>query len=115
MLHYSLEAAETLAKEGVSVEVIDLRSLNPLDKDSILNSVKKTGKALVVYEDYEFGGFGAEVAALIAQEAFQHLDGPVTRLGAPFVPAMPFAKPLEDAFMLNPEKISAAIRKLASY
>jgi 2-oxoisovalerate dehydrogenase E1 component beta subunit len=115
MLHYCLEAAETVSADGISVEVVDLRTLRPLDKETILASVRKTGKAMVVYEDNLTGGFGAEVAAIIAQEAFDHLDGPVMRVAAPDVPAMPFNKPQEDAFLPNPEKIAAAMRKLAAY
>src|SRR5206468_1409760 len=77
MAHYGLEAADRAAEEGISVEVVDLRSLRPLDRDTLLTSVKKTGKCLVVYEDNKFGGYGAEVAAIIAEEAFDWLDGPV--------------------------------------
>ncbi|MDP2663315.1 MAG: alpha-ketoacid dehydrogenase subunit beta, partial [Dehalococcoidia bacterium] len=87
MLHYSLEAAERLSKEGVEVEVVDPRTLVPLDKQTILASVKKTGKALVVYEANRTGGYGAEIAATIAEEAFDYLDGPVTRLAGPDSPA----------------------------
>ena len=115
MLHSCLEAAEQVAADGVSVEVVDLRTLKPLDKETVLASVRKTGKALVVYEDNLTGGFGAEIAAIIADEAFDHLDGPVMRVAAPDVPAMPFNKPQEDAFLPNPEKIAAAMRKLAAY
>jgi len=114
-VHHALQAAEEVAKEGVSVEVVDLRTLKPLDTETVLASVRKTGKALVVHEDNLTGGFGAEVAAIIAQEAFEHLDGPVTRLAGPDVPAMPFSPPLEEAFIPGPEKIAAAIRKLAAY
>jgi 2-oxoisovalerate dehydrogenase E1 component beta subunit len=110
-----LEAADALSDEGIDVEVVDLMSIKPLDVTTILDSVRKTGKALVVYEDNLTGGFGAEVAAIIAQEAFEHLDGPVMRVAAPDVPAMPFNKPQEDAFLPNPEKIAAAMRKLAAY
>jgi 2-oxoisovalerate dehydrogenase E1 component beta subunit len=95
--------------------VIDLRTLSPLDKPSILESVRKTGKAMVVYEDNLTGGFGAEVAAVIAEEGFDSLDGPVVRVAAPDVPAMPFNRPQEEFFMPNPEKIAAAMRKLAAY
>ncbi|MCU0493240.1 MAG: alpha-ketoacid dehydrogenase subunit beta [Chloroflexaceae bacterium] len=115
MLHFCLEAAQVLAGDGVSVEVLDLRSLRPLDTEAILGSVRKTGKALVVHEDNLTGGFGGEISALISEHAFEHLDGPVMRLAGPDVPAMPFAKPLEDAFMPSPEKIVAALRKLAAY
>ena len=115
MLHYSLEAAEVLAKEGVEVEVIDLRTLVPLDKETLLGSVQKTGKALIVHEDTRTGGFGGELAAVIAEEAFEFLDGPVRRLTGPDVPAMPFNKKLEAAFMPNPERIAKAMRDLAAY
>jgi 2-oxoisovalerate dehydrogenase E1 component beta subunit len=115
MLHESLKAAETLARESISVEVIDLRTLSPLDKPTILASVKKTGKALIVYEDNFTGGLGGEVAAIIGQEAFEYLDGPVTRLAGPDVPAMPFSHPMQDFFLVNAEKIAAAARKLAAY
>ncbi|MEK7681611.1 MAG: alpha-ketoacid dehydrogenase subunit beta [Chloroflexota bacterium] len=114
-VHHALQAAEEVARDGVSVEVVDLRTLRPLDTEAVLASVRKTGKALVVHEDNLTGGFGAEVAAIIAQEAFEHLDGPVTRLAGPDVPAMPFSPPLEEAFIPGPEKIAAAIRKLAAY
>lgn len=115
MFHESLKAAEALAQEGVSVEVIDLRTLAPLDKATILDSVRKTGKALIVHEDNLTGGLGGEIAALIAEEAFEHLDGPITRLAGPDVPAMPFSHPMQDFFMPNAEKIVAAARKLAAY
>jgi 2-oxoisovalerate dehydrogenase E1 component beta subunit len=115
MLHYALEAAETLAGEGIDAEVVDLRTIVPLDKATILASVEKTSKVLIVHEDTRTGGFGGELAALIAEEAFEHLDGPVRRLTGPDVPAMPFARPLEEAFMLNPTKIADAMRELAAY
>ena len=115
MVHYSLEATEVMAQEGVDVEVVDLRSVRPLDKEAILASVQKTGKALVVHEDNKTGGIGAEVASIIAEEAFDCLDGPVTRLAGPDVPAMPFSPPLEAMFMLNAKKIANAIRDLAAY
>lgn len=114
-LHESLKAAELLAKEDISVEVVDLRTLSPLDKPAILDSVKKTGKALVVYEDNLTGGLGAEVVAIIAAEAFEYLDGPVMRVAGPDVPAMPFSHPMQDFFMPNAEKIAAAARNLAAY
>ena len=112
----ALEAAETLAREdGVEAEVVDLRTLRPLDTAAVLGSVEKTGKALVVHEANRFGGFGAEVAALIAQEGFEHLDGPVMRLAGPEVPAVPFHHVLEEWFMIDPAKIVAAARELAAY
>jgi 2-oxoisovalerate dehydrogenase E1 component beta subunit len=115
MTHYCLEAAEQLAADGISVEVVDLRTLAPLDRDTILESVRKTGKAIVVYEDNVTGGFGAEVSAIISEHAFDDLDGPVVRVATPDVPAMPFNAPQEDFVMPNPKKIAEAMRKLAAY
>jgi 2-oxoisovalerate dehydrogenase E1 component beta subunit len=115
MAHYALEAADVVAEEGIDVEVIDLRTLRPIDKDTLLTSVRKTGKCLVVYEDNRFGGYGAEVAAIVADEAFDYLDGPVTRIAGPDVPAVPYNHVLEDWFMVSPEKIADGIRKLAAY
>jgi 2-oxoisovalerate dehydrogenase E1 component beta subunit len=115
MVHHCVEAARSLADEGISVEVVDLRTLVPMDKDTIVSSVKKTGKALIVHEDTKTGGVGGEVAAVIAEEAFDYLDAPVVRLAGPDVPAMPFSPPLEAMFMLDTDKIAAAIRKMASY
>jgi 2-oxoisovalerate dehydrogenase E1 component beta subunit len=115
MLHYCLEAAELVSPEGISVEVVDLRTLKPLDQETILESVKKTGKLLVVHEDNLTGGVGAEVAAVVSDKAFEYLDGPVTRLCGPDVPTMPFAQTLEDAYMPNTEKVADALRKLAAY
>jgi len=115
MAHYALEAADVVADEGISVEVVDLRTLRPIDKETLLTSVRKTGKCLVVYEDNRFGGYGAEVSAIVAEEAFDYLDGPVTRIAGPDVPGVPYNHVLEDWFMVNPEKIAAGIRKLAAY
>jgi len=115
MLKHCLDAAEELSREGVSVEVVDLRTLAPLDKKTILESVKKTGKALVVYEDNLTMGMGAEVAAIIASEAFEYLDGPVQRLAGPDVPGVPYSPPMQDLFMPDKKKILAAMRDLAAY
>ena len=115
MVHYALEAAEKVADEGIDCEVVDLRSLRPLDRETLLGSVRKTGKCLVVYEDNRFGGYGAEICAIVAEEAFDYLDGPVSRIAGPDSPAMPYNHILEDWFMLNPAKIADAIRKLAAY
>ena len=115
MAHYALEAADVVAEDGISVEVVDLRTLRPLDKETILDSVRKTGKCLVVYEDNRFGGYGAEVVAIVAEEAFDYLDGPVTRIAGPDVPGVPYNHVLEEWFMVNPEKIADGIRKLAAY
>jgi 2-oxoisovalerate dehydrogenase E1 component beta subunit len=115
MLHESLAAADLLAQEGINAEVVDLRCLRPLDKETILRSVAKTNRALIVYEDNRFGGFGAEVAALIAEEAFSSLDAPVMRLGGPDVPGIPYSKPLEEWFYPTRDRIAAAMRRLAAY
>jgi 2-oxoisovalerate dehydrogenase E1 component beta subunit len=116
MRHCALEAAETLAREdGIEAEVVDLRTLRPLDTETILASVAKTARALVVHEANRFGGFGAEVAATIAQDGFEHLDAPVTRLGGPEVPGVPYHHNLEEWYMLNPAKIVDAARSLAGY
>jgi 2-oxoisovalerate dehydrogenase E1 component beta subunit len=115
MHYYSTQAAEIVAQEGIDAEVVDLRTLLPLDKETILNSVKKTNKALIVYEDNLTGGFGAEVAAIIAGEAFEYLDAPVMRLAGPDIPAVPFSHPMQEFFMPNPQKIAEAMRKLAAY
>jgi len=115
MTHFCMHAAADVEGEGISVEVVDLRTLAPLDRDIILASVQKTGKAMVVHEDNLTGGFGAEVAATIAQHGFDSLDGPVVRVAAPDIPAMPFNNPQEEFFMPSPEKIAAAMRSLAAY
>ncbi len=115
MVHYALDAAARVADDGIETEVVDLRTIRPLDAATVLASVRKTGKCLVVHEDNRFAGFGAEVAALVAEEAFDYLDGPVTRLAGPESPATPYNDRLEDAFLLTPERIAAAIRKLAAY
>ncbi len=116
MTRYSLEAAEEVMGDGgVSVEVIDLRTVSPWDKECVLESVRKTGKALIVYEDNISGGFGAEVAATIAEDAFEFLDGPVTRIASPDVPLAPYSGILEEHILPNPEKIAAGIRKLAAF
>ncbi|MCC6803494.1 MAG: alpha-ketoacid dehydrogenase subunit beta, partial [Anaerolineae bacterium] len=116
MAYYTEMAAEKVAREdGIDAEVIDLRTLLPLDKATILNSVRKTGKALVVYEDNRTMGYGAEVAALIADEGFEHLDGPVRRLAGPDVPGVPFSHTMQEYFMPNPDTIAAEIRDLAEY
>ena len=115
VLHHCIEAARDLASEGIHAEVVDLRSLRPLDSATILESVKKTGKALVVHEDTRLGGIGGEVSAIIAEEAFDYLDAPIMRLTGPEVPAMPFSPPLEAEFMLDTDQIAGAIRSLARY
>ncbi len=115
MAHYALEAADLLEGEGVSVEVVDLRTLRPLDGETVLASVRKTGKAVIVYEDNRFGGFGAEIAAILAEEAFDDLDGPIVRVTGPDVPGVPYNHVLEDWFMPSPDRIADAVRRLAAY
>jgi len=110
-----VELADQYNKDGkASIEVLDLRSLNPLDTDAILASVKKTGKVLIVHEDKVFGGFGGEVAALINDLAFEHLDGPVRRIGSAFTP-VGFNRILEAAVLPNLEKIEQAASDLLNY
>ena len=113
--HMCLEVAEKIAKEsGKSIEVVDIRSLNPLDKEGILSSVKKTNRALVVHEDKMFAGFGGEIAALIASEAFEYLDAPVKRVGATFTP-VGFYRALENAILPDNGKIEKAVNELLAY
>jgi 2-oxoisovalerate dehydrogenase E1 component len=115
MVQYAQEAAKNLEADGVSVEIVDLRTVYPLDKQAILASARKTGKCLVLYEDNFSVSIGSEIAALIADEAWRWLDAPVKRLGGLDVPAMPYAQAMEDLFMPNPEKIAMALRDLAAY
>jgi 2-oxoisovalerate dehydrogenase E1 component beta subunit len=115
MFHETLKAAEELANQGISVEVIDLRTLHPLDKETILNSVHKTGKAVIVHEDNLTGGLGGEIAAIIAQAAFEWLDGPIVRVAGPDVPGVPFSRPMEHFVMPGATRIAQAIRDLAAY
>ena len=115
MLTYCLEVAEKLAADGVSAEVLDLRTIKPIDEAAIVATARKTGKVLVVHEDNRFAGIAAEVSAIIMENAFDALDAPVMRLTGPDVPAMPFNHVLEDAFMLNAEKILAKAKELAAY
>jgi 2-oxoisovalerate dehydrogenase E1 component beta subunit len=109
--HLCVEAAEAIAEsDGVSVEVVDLRTISPLDRDTVLASVAKTGRCLVVHEDNISFGVGAEVAAIVAQEAFWDLDGPVRRLATADVPSYPFAGPLEAELFIDTAKIVDAMR-----
>ena len=115
-MHMCLQAAESVAsQDGTECTVVDLRTLLPLDKETILETARATGKILIVHEDNLTCGIGGEVAALIAEHAFEYLDGPITRLGGPDVPAVPFNHKLEEFYMPSPEKIAAAIRQLAAY
>ena len=113
-LIHSLEAAELLAEEGIQLEVIDLRSLVPLDKQAILNSIKKTNKVMVVHEDKVFAGFGSEITSVIMEEAFEYLDGPVKRVGSTYTP-VGFNRILEKAILPNTDKIVAAAKELLAY
>lgn len=112
--HLALDAAEKLAKEGLECEVLDLRSLVPMDKDAILAGVKKIGKVMVVHEDKVHSGFGAEIASIIMEEAFEDLDGPVHRVGSPFTP-VGFHRALEKAILPTVDKIYDAAKKILAY
>jgi 2-oxoisovalerate dehydrogenase E1 component beta subunit len=114
MMHTSLEAAEALAKEGIEAEVIDLRTLLPLDEDTILQSVKKTNKCLVVHEDTKTGGIAGEIAAILAEKAFHDMDGPLVRVTSLDTP-VPYAPTLEEAFLPNAKKVLAAAKELARF
>ena len=113
-VHWALEAAATLAKEGKEAEVIDLRSLAPLDFDAIAASVKKTSRVLIVHEDKVKGGFGGELSAQVTSELFEYLDAPVERVGSPFTP-VGFNRILERAILPSTETVLAAARKLLAY
>jgi len=111
MMKKAFEAAEILAKEGIDVEVIDLRTISPFDKETILESVKKTHRLVIIHEAVKQGGVGAEISAFIAEEAMDYLDAPILRFGAPFVP-VPFSPPLEDAYKMKTSDIVEGIRKM---
>ena len=114
LVQKSMEAARRLEKEGVTVEVVDIRTVNPLDMEAIIESVKKTGKVLVAHEDTRFQGFGAEIAAQIADQAFEYLDGPVQRLAGTDTP-IPYSPVLEEAALPQTADIEKAIRDLSAY
>ena len=114
-VHQALDAAQRLEDENLSIEVIDLRSIRPMDKTTILESVRKTRKLLIVHEDNKFGGIGAEISAMVAEEALFDLDAPIRRLCGPDVPAMGYAQPLEDAFMISTERMQTAMREPAQF
>ena len=114
-VHDCLEAAQVMEQEGVDCEVVDLRTISPLDKNTVLNSVKKTGKVCIVHEDNLTGGVGAELAAIIAREAFDTLDGPIYRVAAPDIPSFPYNSGMEDFCLPSVGKITEAIRELAAY
>jgi 2-oxoisovalerate dehydrogenase E1 component beta subunit len=114
-VHWALEAAVQLQESGLSVEVIDLRSIRPMDKTTILRSVEKTRKLLIIHEDNKFGGVGAEISAMVAEEALFHLDAPIRRLAGPDVPPMGYALPLEEEFMSSPAEMAQAMRELVEF
>ena len=114
MVYTAAEAAATLAEEGTSVQVLDLRTLIPWDREAVLEAARQTSKVLVLHEDTRTGGFGAEIAATIAEEAFEHLDAPVKRIAAPDSP-VPFSPPLEQAFIPQVADVVAGLRELAAY
>ena len=114
MVHLALEAATTLANDGIELEVVDLRTLVPLDKERVLDSVKKTSKVILLHEDVRTGGIAGELAAIIAEEAFEYLDGPIMRITAPDTP-VPYSPPLEEFFLPKTSDIIRVARQLAAY
>jgi 2-oxoisovalerate dehydrogenase E1 component beta subunit len=114
MVHLALEAAATVANDGIELEVVDLRTLVPLDKERILDSVKKTSKVILLHEDVRTGGIAGELAAIIAEEAFESLDGPIMRITAPDTP-VPYSPPLEEFFLPKTSDIIRVARQLAAY
>ncbi len=114
-VHEAVAAADRVAADGFEVEVVDLRTIRPLDRAQIVASANRTGKVLVAHEANLIGGVGAEVAAIVAEECFEQLDAPVLRIGGPAMPAIPFAESLAAVYCLGPDRIEAALRKLAAY
>jgi 2-oxoisovalerate dehydrogenase E1 component beta subunit len=114
MVHVALEAAARLKSDGLELEIVDLRTLYPFDETTVLNSVKKTSRTILLHEDIRTLGLGAELAATIAEKALEYLDGPVVRVTAPDTP-VPYSPPLEEAYLPSVEKLIAAARQLAAY
>jgi 2-oxoisovalerate dehydrogenase E1 component beta subunit len=114
MVHLAIEAASTLEKEGIELEIVDLRTLLPLDKECILESVRKTSKVILLHEDTRTGGISGELAAIITEEAFEYLDGPILRITAPDTP-VPYSPPLEEFFLPKTDDIVRVARQLAAY
>ena len=114
MVYTALDAAEEMAKEGVNIEVLDLRTILPLDEEAILQTARKTGKVIVLHEATKTGGAGGEVAARIAEKAFDDLDGPIVRVAPPDTP-VPYSPPLEEYFLPQVQDVVDAARKLAAY
>ena len=115
MLHRALAAAEALAAEDISVEVLDLRCLRPLDEEAVLATVGKTGRLCIVHEDNAMCGYGAEIAARVAEKALFRLDAPVRRVAGPEIPGLPYAPGLEDSVIPTVERIAATLRELATF
>ncbi|ANC77796.1 MAG: alpha-ketoacid dehydrogenase subunit beta [Bacillota bacterium] len=114
-VHFALQAAEKLEKDGISAHILDLRTVYPLDKEAIIEAASKTGKVLLVTEDNKEGSIMSEVSAIIAENCLFELDAPVQRLAGPDVPAMPYAPTMEKHFMVNPDKVEKAMRDLAAF
>ncbi|WP_017815249.1 alpha-ketoacid dehydrogenase subunit beta [Paenibacillus shenyangensis] len=114
-LHFIMQAAEELEQEGITSHVLDLRTIQPLDRQAIIDAARRTGKVLIVHEDNLTGGVGGEVAAIIAEECLFDLDAPIRRLAGPDSPAMPINPPQEKAYMLNKDKVKAAMHDLALF
>ncbi|MES1040871.1 alpha-ketoacid dehydrogenase subunit beta [Peribacillus simplex] len=114
-VHFALQAAEKLASDGISVHILDLRTVYPLDQEAIMEAASKTGKVLLITEDNKEGSIISEVSAIIAENCLFDLDAPIMRLAGPDVPAMPYSPSLEKSFMVNPEKVEKALRDLAAY
>jgi len=114
-VHFALQAAEKLAKDGISAHILDLRTVYPLDKEAIIEAASKTGKVLLITEDTKEGSIISEVAAIIAEYCLFELDAPIMRLAGPDVPAMPYSPTMEKFFMVNPDKVEKAMRELAEY
>ncbi|MEH7013482.1 alpha-ketoacid dehydrogenase subunit beta [Neobacillus niacini] len=114
-VHFALQAAEKLAKDGISAHILDLRTVYPLDKEAIIEAASKTGKVLLITEDNKEGSIISEVSAIIAENCLFDLDAPIMRLAGPDLPAMPYAPTMEKFFMVNPDKVEKAMRELAEY
>ncbi|MCK1993736.1 alpha-ketoacid dehydrogenase subunit beta [Peribacillus muralis] len=114
-VHFALQAAEKLASDGISVHILDLRTVYPLDQEAIIEAAAKTGKVLLITEDNKEGSIISEVSAIIAENCLFDLDAPIMRLAGPDVPAMPYSPSLEKSFMVNPDKVEKALRDLAAY
>ena len=114
-VHQALDAARQLEADGLSVEVIDLRSIRPMDRTTILESVRKTRRLLIIHEDNKFGGIGAEISAMVVEDAFFDLDAPIRRLCGPDVPAMGYALTLEEEFMIPTSRMAEAMRDLVAF